>query len=100
MPASIDSAKFSHDQELLSLSTRNNQMFLFNKVMVLQTSCDMNKDDYGTNELVNVNWGSKSTQFHGEGMRDKRVVKEVCLFVVFIDSFIDIFLHFVRSTFL
>lgn len=66
-------------------------MFLFNKIMVLQTSCDMNKDDYGTNELVNVNWGSKSTQFHGEGMRDKRVVKEVCSFGVFIDSFTDFF---------
>lgn len=77
VPGLIDTAKFSHDQELFSLSTRNNQMLLFNKIMLLQTSYDMNKDDYGINELINVNWGSKSTQFHGEGMRDKRVVKEV-----------------------
>ena len=77
VPSLIDDAKFSHDQELFAVSTRDNQLFLFNKIMVLQTSYDMNKVDYGTNELINVNWGSKSTQFHGEGMRDKRTLKEV-----------------------
>ena len=79
-PTTIDDAKFSHDQELFAISTKNNQMLLFNKIMILQASYDMNKDDYGTNELVNVNWGSKSTQFHGKGMRDQRAIKEVCLF--------------------
>lgn len=72
----LHDGKFSHDQELLAIVTKNKKMLLLNKIMIEQTKYDMNQDDYGTNEMVNVNWGSKSTQFHGEGMRDKRVVKE------------------------
>ena len=78
VPSAIDDARFSHDQELLAITTCDNQMMLMNKRgMVVQASYDMNQADYGTNEMVNVNWGSKSTQFHGEGMRDKRNIKEV-----------------------
>lgn len=82
VPSLIDDAKFSHDQELFALSTRDNHMLLFNKIMILQASYNMDNDEYGDQQLVNVNWGSKSTQFHGEGMRDKRVIKEVMNAVV------------------
>ena len=73
----VDSAMFSGDQELLAVCTQDKRLLLFNKLMMLKCQYDMTKDEYGTNELINVNWGSKDTQFHGEGMRDKRVSKEV-----------------------
>lgn len=73
----IDCALFSNDQELLVVTTSNNEMLQFNKFWTLETSYDMNSEEYGHAEMINVNWGSKSTQFHGEGMRDKRVVKQV-----------------------
>ena len=93
----LHDGKFSHDQELLAIVTKNKKMLLLNKIMIEQTKYDMNQDDYGTNEMVNVNWGSKSTQFHGEGMRDKRVVKEVCAQILF--KFLFLILFFYNSGF-
>lgn len=72
----IDDAQFSHDQELLVINTHNNLMLLYNKLLVLKRRYDLNIDEYGANEMINVNWGSKATQFHGQGMRDHRMVVE------------------------
>lgn len=77
VPSSISDAKFSNDQELLAITCTNNEMLLLNKILVVKSRYDMNLEEYGANEMVNVNWGSKETQFHGPGMRDKRIVKEV-----------------------
>ena len=68
----IDGAKFSYDQELLVVNTSKNVMLLFNKLLVLKSRYDLNVDEYGANEMININWGSKETQFHGQGMRDHR----------------------------
>nr|XP_027195377.1 elongator complex protein 1-like isoform X2 [Dermatophagoides pteronyssinus] len=68
----IDDAKFSYDQELLVVNTSKNVMLLFNKLWVLKSRYDLNVDEYGANEMININWGSKETQFHGQGMRDHR----------------------------
>ncbi|OTF80521.1 hypothetical protein BLA29_003869 [Euroglyphus maynei] len=72
----IDGAKFSHDQELLVIITRNNVMLLYNKLLALKRRYDLNVEEYGASEMINVNWGSKATQFHGQGMRDHRIVEQ------------------------
>lgn len=77
VPGGIETAKFSADQELLAVLSKRKDLMLYNKLMLLKCQYDLNQEEYGASEMVNVNWGSKQTQFHGEGMRDKRVLKEV-----------------------
>lgn len=71
----ISDAKFSYDNELLVLATKDNKM-LFYHSFIKKHEYDMNLDEYGASVMVNVNWGSKSTQFHGTGMRDHRNIVE------------------------
>lgn len=75
----ISDARFSHDQEWLVVVTRNTKnMYLFSKLLVLKCKHSIDTDEYGTDEMISVHWGSKSTQFHGPGQRDSRSVKHVC----------------------
>jgi elongator complex protein 1 len=41
------------------------------------TQKDLNTDEFGCHESVSVNWGSKDTQFHGEGQRDSRRQQQI-----------------------
>lgn len=78
----ISDAKFSYDNELLVLATKDNQMLYYHSstchIHALSKihEYDMNLDEYGASVMVNINWGSKSTQFHGTGMRDHRNIVE------------------------
>lgn len=75
----IEHVKYSHDQELLTM-VADRRMYLFNKLFLLKAEYNLLLDEYGAGEQVNVNWGSKETQFHGQGMRDKREGKSfVCI---------------------
>ncbi|CAG2115298.1 unnamed protein product, partial [Medioppia subpectinata] len=72
----IQAVAFSLDQELIVLVTQNNSLVLMNKLFDVLTQKDLNTDEFGCHELVSVNWGSKATQFHGEGQRDSRTQQQ------------------------
>jgi elongator complex protein 1 len=79
----LQSVSFSYDQELIVLLTQNNCLILMTKLFDVLTEKDLKTEDFGINKAVTVNWGSKSTQFHGEGKRDFRDNKQV--FIHFIN---------------
>ena len=73
----IDSVSFSLDQELIVLLTQNNSLILMNKLFDILIQRDLITEEVGCHPSVSVNWGSKLTQFHGEGKRDVRAQQEV-----------------------
>ena len=75
----LETVAFSLDQELIALITSNKTLVLMNKLFDILTQKDLRTEDFGCNPSVSVNWGSKATQFHGEGKRDIRTVKEVLI---------------------
>ncbi|XP_054159619.1 elongator complex protein 1-like [Oppia nitens] len=72
----LQSVAFSLDQELIALITTNQSLILMNKLFDILSQRDLKSDEFGCNETVSVNWGSKATQFHGEGQRDTRNKQE------------------------
>jgi len=82
----LQSVSFSFDQELIVLLTKTNSLILMNKLFDVLAERDLKTEDFGLNKAVTVNWGSKSTQFHGEGKRDFRSDKQVIIYYLMTDN--------------
>ena len=79
----LTSVAFSLDQELIVLLTKNNSLILMNKLFDVLIQTNLETEQFGCNPSVSVNWGSKLTQFHGEGKRDVRGIQEVSHFIFY-----------------
>lgn len=77
----LDSVAFSLDQELIVLLTQKSSLILMNKLFDILAKRDLNTDEFGVNKAVSLNWGAKSTQFHGEGKRDMRSDEQVFIYL-------------------
>ena len=82
--AGILSAKWSYDEEILTLITNDYKLLLFsrNLDLILETSIDSN-DIKSFNNQVSIGWGKEETQFKGKGKkqleRDREILKNAGL---------------------
>lgn len=61
----IETMAWSHDQEVVAFVTKTNSLVVMNSAYDVLNECQLDNEDFGTEQFVNVGWGKKETQFHG-----------------------------------
>lgn len=64
--AGLDAACWSPDQELLVLVTRESSVVMMTAEFDPLIEFPLNHDGFGESEFINIGWGKKETQFHGQ----------------------------------
>ncbi|KAJ9121784.1 hypothetical protein QFC22_002406 [Naganishia vaughanmartiniae] len=61
----IRAAEWSPDDEQVVLVTGDNQVMLMSRDFEVVYEAPLRTEEFGEDEMINVGWGSKKTQFHG-----------------------------------
>lgn len=65
----IKSAKWSYDEEILSLVTNDHNLLLFSRNLDLILERKIDSSDLKINNQVSLGWGKEETQFKGKGAK-------------------------------
>lgn len=68
---SVSTARWSPDEELLTVVTGDGQVLFMSRSFDVITSTTMHSDDLKLSKHVSVGWGKKETQFQGRGAKAK-----------------------------
>jgi elongator complex protein 1 len=69
--AGITAARWSPDEELLLITTKDNTVVFMSRSFDGITEASMTADDLKASKHVSVGWGKKETQFQGKGAKAK-----------------------------
>lgn len=61
----IECMAWSHDQEVVAFVTTTKRLVVMNSAYDPVNECNLDDDDFGDEQFINVGWGKKETQFHG-----------------------------------
>ncbi|KAJ9102595.1 hypothetical protein QFC21_002996 [Naganishia friedmannii] len=61
----VRAAEWSPDDEQVVLVTGDNQVMLMSRDFEVVYEAPLRTEEFGEDEMINVGWGSKKTQFHG-----------------------------------
>ncbi|ODQ49573.1 hypothetical protein PICMEDRAFT_71116 [Pichia membranifaciens NRRL Y-2026] len=79
----IKSAKWSHDEEILSIVTNEHNLLLFSRFLDLVLEKKIDPSDLQLNNQVSLGWGKEETQFKGRGIkqieRERKILKNAGL---------------------
>lgn len=79
----IKSAKWSHDEEILSIVTNDHNLLLFSRFLDLIMEKKIDASDLKINSQVSLGWGKEETQFKGRGIkqieRERKLLKNAGL---------------------
>lgn len=65
----IKSAKWSHDEEILTIVTNDHNLLLFSRFLDLILEKQIDSSDLNYNSQVSLGWGKEETQFKGKGAK-------------------------------
>ena len=68
---SVSAARWSPDEELLTVCTGDGQVLFMSRTFDVITSATMAEDNLKLSKHVSVGWGKKETQFQGRGAKAK-----------------------------
>ncbi|KAG0673877.1 hypothetical protein C6P42_002503 [Pichia californica] len=79
----IQSAKWSHDEEILTIVTKDYNLLLFSRFLDLLLEKKIDSIDLKFNNQVSIGWGKEETQFKGKGQmqieRQRKLLKNAGL---------------------
>lgn len=83
---------WSHDQEVVAFVTGTKQLVVMNSAYDPMNECQLDDDEFGEGQFINVGWGKKETQFHGTEGKEaaRRKAEEIQIDVSHLDQSVSI----------